>query len=367
VKRLSQVTPVPVSWLWPNRLALGKLAIFDGDSGLGKTFVALDLCARVTTGRPMPDGGAGPAAAPVLIFNAEDSVADTTLPRLKSFGADLDRVCFLDAGEEGLAEPWCFPRHLDALERHVAQTGARLVVLDPVVAYLDWQSNSNSDQSVRRALFPLAMLAARHACTILMIRHLNKNRGRWALYRGGGSIGFVSACRSAWLFGRDPQDPDRCVFAQVKNNLAAPQPSLAYRIAAGKAESPDLNWLGTCEWTANELVGTAPIMPARGDRPRDQARELLTQLLCDGPRTSREIWAAAQEHGLAERTLYRAKQELEIKTQGVWLDGQRLSYWLLRGQTLPADIPPQAVEPDLEPWMAPLREKYPGPTPLDDM
>jgi hypothetical protein len=366
VRRWSQVTPRPVDWLWTERLAFGKLAMFDGDSGLGKTLVALDLCARLTTGRPMPDGSPGPPAAPVVIFNGEDTLADTTLARLRRFGADLDRVCDLEAEPDGLAAPWSFPRHLADLDRTLAETGARLVVLDPVVAFLDAGINSNNDQSVRRALGPLAALAARYHCAVLLIRHVNKFAGRAALYRGGGSIGFVSACRSAWLFGRDPEDPSRIVIAQVKNNLAPPQPSLAYRVVEQRPDPPELRWLGPTELKADQLVGSAVKVPA-GDRPHDQAREALTDWLRASPRTSQEIWAAAQQEGIAERTLNRAKKELDITSKRVRVNGRTVSYWLLPGQELPADIPPEAVEPDLEPWMAPLREMFPAPTPLDDV
>src|SRR5881227_3238974 len=95
VRAVSQLTARPVTWLWPGRLALGKLAILDGDPGLGKSLLALDLCARLTTGRPFPDATAAhppvqPAAAVVL--NGEDGGADTLCPRLRTLGADLDRV-----------------------------------------------------------------------------------------------------------------------------------------------------------------------------------------------------------------------------------------------------------------------------------
>jgi hypothetical protein len=100
---------------------------------------------------------------------------------------------------------------------------------------------------------------------------------------------------------------------------------------------------------------------------RDRARAFLRDFLQDGPHTSREIWIAAQEQGLSERTLQRAKQELEIRSLRIWADGQRLSYWLLPGQELPARVPPEAIPPDLEPWLAPLRGRFPPSTPLDEL
>src|SRR6266545_6255538 len=88
----SQLTARPVRWLWPNRLALGKLAILDGDPGVGKSFLALDLCARLSTGRPFPDGSPCPGPANALVLNGEDGTDDTLVPRLRALDADLDRV-----------------------------------------------------------------------------------------------------------------------------------------------------------------------------------------------------------------------------------------------------------------------------------
>src|SRR5262250_3136858 len=95
VRRLSEVRHQPCSWLWPGRLALGKLAMLDGDPGLGKSLLALDLCSRLSTGRPMPDGSPGPGVGNALVVNAEDGPHDTTRPRLEALGADLERVFIL--------------------------------------------------------------------------------------------------------------------------------------------------------------------------------------------------------------------------------------------------------------------------------
>jgi AAA domain len=115
------------------------------------------------------------------------------------------------------------------LDEALAQSQARLLVLDPVMAFLEAGVVTSSDQGVRRALLPLAQLAEKHACAVLLVRHLNKQGGRRALYRGGGSIGLLAACRSGWLLAEDPQEARRRVLAQVKNNLAPP-PSLALEV-----------------------------------------------------------------------------------------------------------------------------------------
>jgi AAA domain len=363
VRAVSALTPRSVAWLWPGRLALGKLAILDGDPGLGKSLLALDLCARLSTGRPFPDGSVSPGPANALVLNGEDGEEDTVRPRLQGLGADLERVFVLDR-DDYAAGPLRLPAQLALLDEAVRLTQARLVVIDPIMAFLDERVLSMSDQSVRRLLYPLAQLAAHHGCVVLLIRHLNKGRGSRSLYRGSGSIAFLGACRSGWLVARDPGSPTVCVMAQLKNNLAAPQPSLAYQLLPRKDAPPALEWLGPSDLSADELLGG--VRPVALSTPRDRARDFLEGFLEDGPRTTREVWEAAREQALSERTLNRAKADLSIRSGRVSIAGRQLTYWLLPDQQLPSAQAP-ADDPDsLEPWLAPLRQQYPSPTPLDE-
>jgi hypothetical protein len=352
----------PIAWLWSGRLALGKLAMLDGDPGLGKSLVTLDLCARLSTGRPFPDGAAGPGRSAALVLNGEDSAEDTIRPRLQALDADLQRVFVLHAEDAPAAEPLRLPEHISVLDDALSRTGARLLVIDPIVAFLDPRIQSSNDASVRRALAPLAQLADRRGAAVLLVRHLNKSPGRSPIYRGGGSIGLLAACRSGWLIARDPEQPAHCVLAQVKNNLAPPQSNLAYRVEKCEAEVLTLSWLGPSDWSAAQLLAGVPRNPPRRLLPRERAREFLEGFLRDGPRTSRDIWTAALPLGLTERTLERVKQELAIRSVRLWADGQHLSYWLLPGQELPKTVKGFAF--DLNNWLA---EKFPTPTPLDEL
>jgi hypothetical protein len=364
LRPISQLAPRPVTWFWPGRLALGKLAMLDGDPGLGKSLLALDLCARLSTGRPFPDDAPGAGPSNAIILNAEDGAQDTTRPRLQALGADLERIFLLHfEGASGL--PLRLPGQPALLDAALERTRALLVVLDPVVAFLDGSVCCNSDQGVRRALLPLVALAERHHCVVLLIRHLNKLAGGRALYRGGGSIGFLGVCRSGWLVGRDPGEPDRRVLAQVKNNLAPPQPSLAFTVQAPGGADPRLEWLGPSPLTADELLAGEPVAAAMPRR--DRARDFVADFLADGPRTAREVWEAARELGLSERTLYRAREPLQVRVERVQRGTARLDYWLLPHQRLPAPPPGGDDVPDLEQWLAPLREQFPPPTPLDDL
>jgi hypothetical protein len=355
-----QVVAQAVSWLWPDRIPLGKLTILDGDPDLGKSLLMLDLCARLSTGRQFPDGRPGPGPANALVLSAEDTAADTIVPRLQRLGADRQRVFVWQRERDDEDWPWRFPSHADRLDEALRRSDARLAVIDPIMAFLDASVLSVSDQSVRRALAPLMHLAEKHRCAILLQRHLNKRGGGRALYRGLGSIAFVAACRFAMLVGRDPAAPGRCVLAQVRGSLAGPQPSLAYQITAADGALPTVDWLGTNPISADELL-VGPAHKVMG--PRDRAADFLEQFLAAGPRTSREIWEATRKEHLSKRTLQRAKKSLGIRSRHVHKDGRRLIYWLLDGQELPTG---SSGDDELDRIFRDLERRFPPATPLDD-
>jgi hypothetical protein len=361
---VSEVTPRAVAWLWPGRLALGKPAVLEGDPGLGKSLLTLDLCARLSTGAPFPDGSGGREPANLIILNGEDNDADTIRPRLQALGAQLERIYVPERTDD--AEPLLqLPDHTDRLERALVARQARLLVIDPLVAFLERQVNMNDDASIRRAVFRLALIAEKHACAMLLVRHLNKRPGLRSLYRGGGSIGLLGASRSAWLVARDPEVPERRVLAEVKNNLGPAQPSLAFTVThAAEGGQPLLSWLGPCAWTADALLGGEPATVT----PRDQAKDFLKAALQDGPRSSRDLWNLAEKEGFTERTLRRAKKDLRVRSEVVAARSRRVSYWLLPGQELPESIKPKPREGDtVGPWLDWLNATYPSATPIDDL
>lgn len=325
VKRLSGVAPEDVQWLWPGRLPLGKVAILDGDPGLGKTTLALDLAARLTTGRALPDGWPC-AAGGVVILSAEDGLADTIRPRLEAAGADCTRVLALEAIDQLIDQrieqrPLALPTDLDVLEQTIVEAEARLVIIDPIMAYLDGAVNANRDQDVRRALAPLAALAGRTGACVLCIRHLNKMPGANALYRGGGSIGIIGAARAGLLVAPDPADETRRVLAVTKNNLAAPAPALLYRLeAVGNGSVARIAWEGTSGHTAATLLA----QPGNGEERHEltDAESFLLDALRDGPRLARDVLTDGRQAGIGERTLKRAKASLRVDSrkqgQGGW-------------------------------------------------
>jgi hypothetical protein len=341
--RLADVTPTPVSWLWPGYLPLGKLAVLDGDPGLGKSSVTLDLAARVSTAQPLPDGAVSDLPGPggVVLLSAEDGLADTIRPRLEAAGADVQRVVALTgvadvspgSGEVDVRPPTI--ADLDPIEEAIHRVAARLVIVDPFMAYLADQVRSFQDQSVRRALAPLAELAERRGVVVLVVRHLNKSGGDQALYRGGGSIGIVGAARAGLLIAADPDDPARRILASVKSNLAQPPPALAYRLVEAPNRAVRVEWLGTTTHTANQLLA----MPAGVDAPGPQAEALafLREVLADGPVAASEVQQQARAAGISPRTLNRAKQVAGVRAARVGGVGAGGSWsWSLAKVATPA-------------------------------
>ena len=176
VVRFDQVRPAPIRWLWKPYLARGKLAILDGDAGVGKSFFTADLAARLSHGGRMPDGSWRRRKSAVLFLNAEDGLDDTLRPRLEAAGADLTRVYSL--GGIRLEDPaggmMFFPQHLDCLRQAAVAHGPELIVIDPMMAFFPPEVSTNNDQSIRLALAPLAALAAQTAAAVLLVRQLTK-------------------------------------------------------------------------------------------------------------------------------------------------------------------------------------------------
>lgn len=310
VVRVSDVKPERVSWLWPGYIPRGKLTLIDGDPGDGKSTLSLDLAARISTGKPMPDNSPG-VPGNVLVLSAEDGIGDTIRPRLDAAGAETANVLVLhEIVEEGQARPAELPRDVGHIARLVREHGVALVVIDPLMAFLAGV-DSHNDQSVRRALHPLAKLADETGAAVLVVRHLNKGSGGKALYRGGGSIGISGAARAVFLVATDPEDEDRRLLASVKVNIAVKPPTMAYRVVGDETHGCSrIQWEGVVEATADELVN---IEPAEDRAEKLTATDYLAKALANGPRLTREIEEEAlQVHGISQRTLFRARKSLQV-------------------------------------------------------
>ena len=310
---LSDVEPEQLEWLWWKRLPLGKLAVLDGDPGLGKSALTTDAAARVSVGRDWPDGTPCEAGG-VVILSAEDGLADTIRPRLDAAGGDPSRVLALATVADGDAERLIsIPKDLDVVQRGIERVSARLVIVDPLMAFFSGDVDAHKDQGVRRALAPLAKLAEKTGAAVVVVRHLNKAAGGNSLYRGGGSIGIVGAARCALLVAKDPQDERRRVLAPLKSNLAAPAPSLAFALATADNGAVRVEYKGETSHTADALLA-APTDPEERSA-LDEAAEFLRDALKDGPVSAKQVKKEARDADVTEITLKRAKAALGVKSE----------------------------------------------------
>ena len=331
LRPLANVAAVAVEWLWRGRVPLGMLTMLDGDPGLGKSAVAFDLGARLTRGAAMPLSGDPPSApAGVLLLCAEDSAAHTLRPRMEAAGANLKRVY-------DLTKPVTLPGDLPVLESIVKAGKIKLVVIDPVMSFLGSGVDSNSDQSARQALTPLKGLAERTGAAVILIRHLNKKNGNTAAYRGGGSIAFAAAARSALVAGRDPGGQPGGVLASVKCNVGPRPDSVSYSIAECPVQLADgrLIQMPMVAWgelrpdlSADDIV-TRP--EARGPEERgpkrDEARDWLRRELAGSAVAKTELESLAAGAGLGWRTVERAADELGVLKRRAEFGGA--SFWSL--------------------------------------
>jgi hypothetical protein len=320
-KLLSEVEPELVQWLWQDRLPRGKLAVLEGDPGLGKSAVTLDVAARVSAGLELPDGeGCEPAG--VVLLSAEDGLADTIRPRLDAAGADTERIVALSTVAEGRTDERtiCIPNDLHIVERAIGRVGAALVIADPLMAFLGEKTDAHKDQHIRRALAPTAALAERTGATILIVRHLNKAAGGNTLYRGGGSIGIIGAARSGLVVAKDPEDPERRILAANKHNLSSAAPSLVFSLETAPNGAARVAWGGTSELSASDILKE----PADSEQRSAlfEAKGFLLTELADGPVAAERVKKDARGAGVSERTLKRAKRTLGVESKkggdGCW-------------------------------------------------
>lgn len=314
--KMSDIEAQEIEWLWNPYIAYGKLAIVQGDPGDGKTTLILNLAAKLTKGEGLDENMKVMEPMNVIYQTAEDGLADTVKPRLLQAGADCEKVLVIDESEKSLSM-------LDErIEEALIKTGARVLILDPIQAYLGFGTDMNRANEVRNMTKRLAALAEKYKCAIILIGHMNKAAGNKAAYRGMGSIDFYAVARSVLLVGRVEGEPNIRAMVQIKNNLAEFGHAKAFRLS-----EEGFRWLGDYEITADEVLG--------GYAPKinklEQAKDLLRELSKELEKVeSNSIYDMAKEQNISKRTLENAKREMGIRAKrenGSW-------YWPLDREKL---------------------------------
>lgn len=292
-----------VSWKWKNRIAGGKLAIFDGDPGIGKSYVTQAIAAAESRGDALPGGEKPSGPGLVLLMSVEDGFGDTVKPHLRMLGADMARIVIPNPAR-GLA-----PSLLNAevIERMVKEVGPSLLIIDPVIAFVGKKDTDKASQ-VRELLSPLVGMAERYSMAVIIVRHLNKGNAK-VLYRGQGSIDFMAACRSAFIIAEDSEEPGRRIMAHVKNSLGPKTPSLSFYI-----DDKGFRWGEEVAVTAEEVLeANQQGSRERGRAQLDAAQQFLSETLISGAMASNAVKDKALKAGISNATLWRAKEALSIR------------------------------------------------------
>ena len=313
--RMSDVELTPVEWLWKPYLPFGKLSVLQGNPGEGKTYFAMHLAAACTNGKLLPNMERMEPFN-VIYQTAEDGLGDTVKPRLIEAGADLDRVLVIDDSEVQLT------LSDERIEKAIVENNARLVIIDPIQAYLGADVDMNRANEVRPIFMRLGQVAQRTGCAILLIGHLNKAAGMQSLQRGLGSIDIAAAVRSVMFIGKLKHDPTMRILTHEKSSLAPPGASLAFSLG----DEGGFRWVGEYDITADEML--SGIEPQRETKTQ-QAKDLICALLAGGKQVlSEDIDKAALERGIPGRTVRDAKRELGDALKSKIVEGRKKVFWM---------------------------------------
>ena len=321
---MADVEPKPINWLWPEKIARGKVSMIAGDPGLGKSLITLALASAVSTGARWPvDGGNAPTGS-VVILSDEDSTADTIRPRLDAAGADCTKIHALKLVQEINEDGEIFERSFSLqkdIER-LAEVLKRLrncvlIVIDPISAYLGG-TDSHKNADVRALLSPLSELAERFNVAIVSVTHLNKGSGN-AIYRATGSLAFVAAARSVLGVTKDPDDQRRRLVLPMKNNLGKDSTGMAYKIETADNGAPVVMWEPEpVDIDINEVLN------GESDDYRSERNDAIDWLeseLGGGPVTVNKLRQGAAATGHSWATVRRAKKDIGVRARKTGMTG----------------------------------------------
>ena len=324
---MADVQAEEISWLWPGRIALGRITLLVGAPGCGKSYLTCDLSARISTGSPWPDGKPCERGS-VILITAEDGLGDTIRPRLEVHYADLTRIHHMAAikrpDENGkLRESLYELADVTTLEEVLKRVpDCKVLIIDPIGSFLGGRTDSDKDNAVRSILAPVARLAERYGVALLIVAHRRKSSGSTADELAMGSRAFTGIARAVWHLSRDKDNKERRLFLPGKNNLAPEGTGLAFTIK-GQPTGAIVWERDPVNMSADEALASEQGDGRPGPEPeaREAAEEWLTELLTAGPMPTGDekrsdpgtIRAMAKEADFSWATVRRAADALGIR------------------------------------------------------
>jgi hypothetical protein len=348
--RLSEVDPEPVTWLWPGRIAIGKLTLIAGEPGLGKSQLLTTIAAATTTGGTWPNREGHALPGNVIILSAEDGLADTIVPRMIAAGANRERVHVVSAVQDSGAKgrrTFNMQADLLLLENKIEEIGdVRLVGIDPISSYMGGKIDTHKNTDVRGVLEAVSEMAARHHVAMLGITHFSKGIGQKAINAFIGSIAFVAAARAAFAVMKDPDDEQLRLFLPVKNNLAPLGHGLAFRLEQRIVPTDTIAtvvsavcWEDTPVTSTADGILAAGAAGGSGKTAKSECIEFLEETLAGGWKEVADITAEAVAAGLHSlgrelkdnKPMRAARSEIKIESKRDGFGKGAKYFWALPG------------------------------------
>jgi putative DNA primase/helicase len=341
VQRASDVAPEKIEWIWPGRIAVGKLTLIGGSPGLGKSQITTFLAATVSRGGDWPCAEGQAPVGSTILLSAEDGLQDTIVPRLEAANANLMRVFVVAsvAGRNGSARRmFNLKEDLSLLESKISELETvRLVIIDPISAYMGG-ADGNGNVETRDILEPLSELAGRLRTAVVAVTHLNKGGGaakQSALHRFVGSIAFAAAARTAFMVVKDADDEENRFFLHVKSNLGPRCPGLSFRSQQIELENdvkaPMIVW-GTEHVSQSADDALAAVEGGANEHSaKNAAIEFLRVVLANGPVPVAEVQRQAIEAGLLQKgKLFGQSKPFRLARQALGIEPKRFGGgWIL--------------------------------------